>query len=130
MPSNMNSQLDPFLAAERERKMKEEEYSLRGKIAAICEAVLAEEIGVIAASRRLSSLGLKLFDSHDEDFVMFDGIASETDHLPVDRERHNWSVDALERKDEEIARVEALYKDDASAACRKLIKRFGMEDGN
>jgi hypothetical protein len=126
----MKSQLDPFLAAERERKMKDEEYFVRGKIAAICEAVLAEEIGVIAASRRLSRLGLRLFDSHDEDFVMFDGIASETDHLPVDSERHNWSVEALERKDREIAEVEALYKDDANSACRNLIERFGMKEGS
>lgn len=31
--------------------MKNEEYYLRGKIVAICEATVAEEIGIIAASR-------------------------------------------------------------------------------
>jgi hypothetical protein len=128
MTSYMDSQLDPFLAADRERKMKGEEYFIRGKIAAICEAVLAEEMGVIAASRRLSSLGLKLFQGHDKDFVIFDGIDSETDHLPVDSERQNWSADALERKDKEIAQSEALYKDDMFAACQKLIERFGLKD--
>ena len=128
MTSYMNSQLDPFLAAERERKMRDEEYFMRGKIAATCEAMLAEEIGVIAASRRLTRFGLSLFDGHDKDFMIFRAIDSETDHLPVDIERHNWSVDALERKDKEIANAEALYKDDASAACRKLIERFGLKD--
>ncbi len=34
---------------------KIEEYYIRGKIVAICEAVLAEEIGIIAASRTLSA---------------------------------------------------------------------------
>jgi len=124
----MSSQLDPFLAARREQKASNEECFIRGKIVAICEAALAGEIGVIAASRRLSGLGLKLCDGHDEDFATFDGIDSETDHLPVDRERDNWSAEALERKDEEISRAEALYRDDAFAACKKLIERFGVRD--
>jgi hypothetical protein len=108
--------------------MRPEEYFILGKIVAICEATLSGEMGVIAASRRLSGLGLTLFDGHDEDFVTFDGIDSETDHLPVDNERDNWSVEALEKKDKEIAKAEALYKDDAFAACKKLLERFGMGD--
>lgn len=106
--------------------MKNEEYYIRGKIVAICEAVLAEEIGIIAASRRLSALGLKLFDGHDEDFITFRGVDSETDHLPVDIERKNWSDEALKRKDEEIAEAEALYKNDVITACTKLIERFAI----
>jgi hypothetical protein len=62
---------------------KIEEYYFRGKIIVICEAVLAEEIGVIAASRRLSSLGSKLLDGHDEDFRIFDSVDTETNDLPV-----------------------------------------------
>jgi hypothetical protein len=127
--SYMDSQLDPFLRAERDRRAQEREYFLRGKIVAICEAVLREEIGVIAASRRLSRFGLELFDGHDEDFEPFDAIDSETDRLPVDSERANWSVEALKRKDKEIARAEALYKDDAFVACRKLIERLRLEGG-
>lgn len=103
---------------------KIEEYYLRGKIIAICEAVLAEEIGVIAASRRLTSLGLKLLDDHDDDFGVFRAVDTETDDLPVDIERKNWDEEALKRKDVEIAKAEALYKDDVTEACRKLIERF------
>jgi Protein of unknown function (DUF2489) len=128
MKSSSDSQLDPFLAAERDRKIKDEEYFIRGKITAICEAMLAEEIGVIAASRRLSSLGLELFGDRDAAFVTFDGIDSETEDLPVDRERHNWSVGALEEKDKGIARAEALYKDEACAACRRLLERLARKD--
>jgi len=101
-----------------------EKYYLRGKIVAICEAVLAEEIGIIAASRRLTALGLKLFDRHHEDFSTFRAVDTETDHLPVDIERSNWSEEALEGKDIEIAEAEAFYKNDVIAACRKLIERF------
>lgn len=106
--------------------MKNEEYYIRGKIVAICEATLAEEIGIIAASRRLSALGLKFFGSRHEDFIMFDLVDSETDHLPVDIERKNWDAEALKRKDAEIAEAEALYKDEVIAACRKLIERVAI----
>ena|SRR5688572_16507596 len=106
--------------------MKNEEYYIRGKIVAICEAVLAEEIGIIAGSRHLNALGLKLFDYHHEDFITFLGVDSETDHLPVDIERKNWSAEALERKDEEIAEAEAFYRNDVISACRKLIERFAI----
>lgn len=106
--------------------MKNEEYYIRGKIVAICEATLAEEIGIIAASRRLSSLGRELFGRRDEDFIMFNGVDSETDHLPVDIERKNWSAEALKRKDVEIAEAEAIYKNNVVAACRKLIERFAI----
>lgn len=106
--------------------MKNEEYYIRGKIVAICEAVVDEEIGIIAASRRLSILGGELFERHHEDFITFEAVDSETDDLPVDTERKNWSADALKQKDEEIAKAEALYKNDVIAACRKLLERFAI----
>ena len=106
--------------------MDKEEYYLRGKIVAICEAVLAEEIGIIAASRRLSALGLELFERQHEDFITFDAVDSETDDLPVDKERRNWSAEALKQKDTEIAEAEAFYKNNVVAACRKLIERFAI----
>ena len=70
-----------------------------------------------------------MFGDHDEDFLTFVGIDSETDSLPVDWERRNWSVEALERKDKEIAEAEAFYQNDAFVACRKLIERFDLNGG-
>ena len=122
----MDSQLDPFVAADVERKAEQHEYFLRGKIAVVCEAVLAEEVGIIVASRKLSGLGFQLLDRRDDDFERFDGIASETDHLPVDIERQNWSIEALARKDKEIAEVESFYREEVKAACRKLLDRFAL----
>jgi hypothetical protein len=43
---------------------------------------------------------------------MFDALDIETDHLPVDIERKNWSAKALKRKDVEIAEAEAIHKND------------------
>ena len=105
--------------------MNYEDY-LRGKIVAVCEAALAEEIGIIAASRRLSALGRELFEARHEDFIMFDAVDTETDHLPVDKERKNWSAEALKRKDEQIAQAEAFYGPDVIAACKKLMDRFAI----
>lgn len=111
----------------------EETAFIRGKIVVICEAMLKEKIGVIAGSRILNRLEFELLHNEvgqfqrDEDFLTFVAIDSETDHLPVDFERKNWSAEALERKDKEIAEAEAFYKDDAFAACKKLIERFDIK---
>ena len=111
--------------------MRSEEYLIftRGKIVAICEAMLREEIGIIAGSRRLTGLGFELFDDHNKDFLTFVAIDSETDHLPVDAERQNWSVEALEIKDKEIANYEESVKEDALGICKKLIKKFAINSG-
>lgn len=101
---------------------------LRGKIVAICELLLKEQIGVIAGSRQLVSLGSTLCGELDEDFIPFLAVDSETDHLPVDWERRNWSIEALERKDKEISEYEASSRTHVFEACRKLIARFGFKD--
>src|SRR3954452_16608214 len=116
--------------------MRSENHSafIRGKIVAICEAILNEEIGAICGSRRLSVLEFELLAGrngwfeHDEDFIPFMAINSETDHLPVDAERKNWSIEALQRKDEEITKAESCYKEDAFTACKALIERFDIKD--
>ena len=95
--------------------MRDQEHLayLRGKVVAICEAILREEIGAIPASRIINNLEFDLlhhdasgFFDRDEDFIPFVVINSETDHLPVDWERHNWSTEALEQKDQEIGKAE------------------------
>lgn len=108
--------------------MTSEEYLIftRGKVVAICEAMLGEEIGIIAGSRRLQNLGHELLDDHDEDLLTFVAIDSQTDHLPVDYERQNWSKEALAEKDKEIAEAETFHRDAALAACKRLIERFDI----
>ena len=97
---------------------------LHGKIVAICEAMLNGKIGIIAGSRSLQSLGFELFKEHNEDFLIFLGIDSQTDHLPVDKERMNWNLEALDRKDVEISEWEKFYSDDALSQCTKLVEKF------
>ena len=97
---------------------------LRGKVVAVCESIIREEIGVIVGARKLTSLGFEMFGKHDEDFLQFAAIDSETDHLPVDNERKNWSLESLEQKDKEIEEYEIATKAEVFEACKILIKRF------
>jgi hypothetical protein len=107
---------------------------LRGKIVAICEAILREEMGAIAGSRVLNKLEIELLHhatfgwfTGDEDFLVFVAIDSETDHLPVDFERHNWSTESLQQKDQEVIKAEQWAKEFAFPACKKLIERFRFD---
>ncbi len=104
---------------------------LQGKVVAICEAVIKEEMGIIAASRLLDSLAFDLVgDNTHEDFVTFTAISSETDHLPVDYDRRNWNAEALKEKDQEILETEAFYRDVVIKQCKYLIKKYGMAFNN
>lgn len=100
---------------------------LRGKIVGICEAVICEEIGIIAAARRLWRLGIEL-GADDSNFEVFVAIDSETDHLPVDIERQNWSSEALQAKDAEILEYGKRYKSEVINACKNLINLLELKD--
>ncbi len=98
--------------------------SFRGDIVRTAQEVIDGEIGIILGCRRLQSFRFRLADEHDEDFMLFVGVDSQTDHLPVDDERRNWSSEALARKDIEIAESENFFRNDVVAACHKVIARF------
>jgi hypothetical protein len=88
--------------------------------------IIAGSLSVIEGSRLLAGLRFKVCDdSFDSDFLRFVAIDSETDHLPIGREREHWGADALAKKDKEIKAAEEIYGEDVLAACRKLIQRFG-----
>ena len=113
------------------KELPEGEYLAftRGKIVAIAQAILDEEISIIAGSRKLSDYSSGLYKVEDgfldeEYFTPFDAVASETYHFPVDWERKNWSEEALKRKDAEIAEFEDRVREKIFAACRVLISRY------
>jgi hypothetical protein len=64
----------------------------------------------------------------DPDFVIFGGIASETDHLPLGEVRTRWSSTALAKADEEIARIIAANQTKVFSACTNVVARFGTFD--
>jgi hypothetical protein len=102
--------------------------SNRQKVARIAQDILDGGIGVIEASRLLSPLRFGVGgDEWDPDFLTFVGIDSETDDLPIGPTRQHWAPDALAKKDAEIARCEALYREPAREAASHLVARFAHE---
>ena len=100
---------------------------VRNQVVEVCEAILHEEIGVLLGVRQLCRLHYDLFDQVDDDFVLFIGINSETDSLPIGDERQYWNEKILIEKDKEIAEIEARVKQDVFDTCQKLIKRFSSK---
>ena len=100
----------------------------RQKIAKVAQRVLDGSIGIIAAAREIHSLccGQVGLDERDPDLNTFVGIDSETDALPVGEVRKHWAPDALAKKDIEIARREAMYRDSALEAAAHLVARFTL----
>jgi hypothetical protein len=92
----------------------------------IASAVVNGELGPIEGSIRLYALSHNLV-SHwhaDEDFVVFGGVASETDHFPIGSARQYWNPIALAREDKKIADYESRIKASVISACQNVIARF------
>jgi hypothetical protein len=90
----------------------------------IANAVLEGKTSILEAAPKLCSLLLSNPEiASREDCNLFNGIASETDDLPIGRVREEWHPDFLPEKDREIARCEALWRDDAMEACERIIVR-------
>jgi hypothetical protein len=108
------------------QRLSRSEYSdyLRLELVATAKSVLSGEMGIIAGSRLLWRLGDELNNQHDPDFKIFIAADTETDHLPVDKERENWSEEALKRKDVEIAEYEAHYRQKVMDGCRRILERY------
>jgi len=87
--------------------------------------LIAERLGVIAASRRLArSARWRHYVEPQiaELLLMFVGIDSETDTLPVGAESKQWDAEALEHKDREVADTERCYRESAIKAATELVR--------
>ena len=101
--------------------------TVQDQIVDVCEAILHGDTGILFGTRQLCRLHYELFRQIDEDFVLFIGINSETDSLPIGDERQYWNEEVLIEKDKEITEYETRVKQDVFDACRKLIKRFSSK---
>ena len=82
-------------------------------------------MGVLAASHELNKLGFELFKDLDEDFIVFSGVTSEIEDLPIGQECLNWHPDALAEKVGEVRTMEAAYSEVVREGCKRLLTRFG-----
>ena len=88
---------------------------------------LSGEMGVIDASRVLSSMRHEFSASIAELFIPFVAVDSETDHLPIGAGRADWSDASLQVKDIEIAACEDAYRPSVHDACICLIRELDLE---
>jgi hypothetical protein len=75
---------------------------------------------ILEAVRELVSLAHTDAITNEADRLLIIGIESETDHLPIGEVRKLWAPDALQRKDPEIARAEALWKAEFLDVCKRI----------
>jgi hypothetical protein len=97
-------------ASDRERQRARE----------VAEAVLRDRSTILEAVRELVLLAHTDAIANEADRLLIIGIDSETDHLPVGEVRKLWASDALQRKDQEIARAEATWKGEFLDACKRI----------
>jgi hypothetical protein len=106
---------------------EEHRQFLSRKVVAAAQSILSGELGVVAGARQLCGLAHQVGADRDPDFIVFIGIDSESDHLPIGEVRQQWNPDALLAKDAELADYEARVRERAFAACRSLIQKYGHD---
>ena len=107
-----------------------EEYVnlLRKQIVQVATKILNEELGLIEGTRLLSAASREVTNNQfDPDFLLFVAVDSETDALPIGKERQYWADYALVEKDKEIKRAEEFYREQIIAGCKVLIERFTLD---
>ena len=106
--------------------LNEEERESRQQLAYLLRSVLGGRCSYLEAAPRIVHLRSLVggVGDFDEDFRVFVGINSETDHLPTQATRHLWAEHAMTALEPEIAKLEAWAADLARSSCETLLARF------
>lgn len=107
-----------------------EEYvhAMREQVVATAQAMLTGRLSFLVGSRKLAALRHEAGISVDDaDFMIFVGIDSETDELPLGAVRVHWDVEALARLQPEMDEAEQWAAKVGADACASLIARFGEQ---
>jgi len=92
--------------------------------ATVCYDYLSGALGLIEASRKITSYAHRLRETTDPDFSLFILIDSDSDHLPIGIYREGWNSNSLEKKDKEIQVIEEFYRQDAQLAAKTLLNKL------
>lgn len=123
-----HSKLWPWLRRDLEPNLYDLPYveAQQKKVITVARDILIGQVGVIQGARLLLELQRTVTgDDFDPDFGIFHAICSDTDHLYLPGECDLLAPETRAEMDREIKAWEERYRDDAFAACRKLIARFG-----
>lgn len=109
-------------------RLSRNEYERQGRVllVAICKEMLAGEISYVEGAVVVLGLRDQIggVADHDEDFMSFVAIASETDHLPLEAQRRFWDAAALKRLEPECEKIKIWADSSARKSCENLIFRF------
>lgn len=108
--------------------MQYEEHVLQARQEAIriCSGILEGNVDVLEGFHLLASLRWEVgVDDSDADFIVFVGISSEIDNLPIGEVRKYWSAEALERVAPDLQAAIAWAMPMATPACKSVVRRFG-----
>lgn len=109
--------------------MSEDPKITRGKaqIVAVAQMMLDGRIHLLEGVRKLTSLRFDVEDHENPVFLIFRGVDSETDHLPLGAVRAHWAKDALEIKDKEINAYLKDTEGQIRTACKELLDIYVRE---
>ena len=109
--------------------MKHEEYveKVRKRAALVANGMLDGSIHYLEGAIELSSLSFDVCLHEDnQGFDVFQGISSETDHLPIGPARQYWSQEALDRHEPEIQKAIDWAKEISLSERLSISKRFSV----
>jgi len=106
--------------------LNESEIEARHKLVALAKAMIKNEISFFEGASKVLSLKDNIggVSDSDQDINVFVVIASETDHLPLEKQRHLWSQEALAKLEPEFKKTEEWANTFAPEACKNIIARF------
>lgn len=108
--------------------MTEREILACRDLVTIAQAMLDDKLLFLEGAEQVIAIRGQLsgIADRDPDFDVFVAIRSETDHLPLEKQRPLWLPEALARLEPEFKQVEEWARSFALQACRNLIERFSI----
>jgi hypothetical protein len=85
--------------------------------------ILSGIVSPVEGARSIAECRFKARLEDDPDILPFVGIASETEALPLGRERAHWQADALADLQDQIDKAQAWALTVATAHCQSLLMR-------
>jgi hypothetical protein len=94
------------------------------KIRARACDLIEGRISLFVASQELNKLAIWTHAKDDADLSIFKIVYGEFVGIPVGPERTQWAPHALAREDLKIRNLEAIWRDKAIAAAKRLVERY------
>jgi hypothetical protein len=102
--------------------------TVRQEIAGIANRLLLGELGLHEGCRTIAHLRTRLPDADidDPDVLVFVGVDSELDAIPLGVARQRWDPVALAKKDQQAAEYLGRMREEILRACKALSLRWGV----